>query len=157
MTMSTVYEGKFPASLCFDKIMIGKNFCHTELEQYPWLSIKLQKPVRTKKISVINRGDCCPERFRDAVVIVGTVSPVARNQIFYFGTQLGEKFLGGLGQGETHDFVSNEAVEGNVITVQLQTTEYLQLSEVIIHEETTSKLSSLECLLPILTITKTIG
>lgn len=122
-----------PDGLCFDNNF--NTYCQSDFELYPWLSIKYPEPIRTKKVSVSNRVDCCGGTLRDIVVTVGNVARTAKNQIFRDGTQLGDKFFGGVGVGSTVDFVADQAIEGTVVTIQLETSEILQFSEVVIHQE----------------------
>ena len=120
----------FPPINCFDGIL--DNFCHTsdEGEPNPWLSIKLPLSVWIERVRVYNREDCCGDRFRQAVAIVGSISPEANQQIFNNGTQLGEMFPGGLADGATHDFEGDIPLYGNVVTIQLRVTEIINLREV---------------------------
>ena len=122
----------FPPGNCFDGIL--DNFCHTsdEGEPNPWLSIKLPEQIDVKRVRVYNREDCCGDRFRQAVVIVGSTSPEANQQIFDDGTQLGDLFLGGLADGATHDFEGDNPIRGNVVTIQLRVVEIINLREVLI-------------------------
>lgn len=142
--MSTVGYEEHPPINCFD----GKldNMCHSVQEENPWLSIKFPKSYWINKVSVVNRVTCgipgvCAPRFKEAVVMVGSISPSANNQIFTDGTQLGAKFPGGLAAGATHEFVGDQAVWGNVVTVQLQSLTHLHLAEVsVFYQEKTGEM-----------------
>ena len=62
----------FPGEKCNDGITTGgqTNLCHTKIENYPFLVLLYDHPVKVFEVIVYNRDDCCGDRLKNLHVIV---------------------------------------------------------------------------------------
>ncbi|XP_062574338.1 uncharacterized protein LOC134275769, partial [Saccostrea cucullata] len=47
------------------------DFCHTKIDATPWYRIDLGKSYSVDEVRIFNRRNCCGNRFRNAVILVG--------------------------------------------------------------------------------------
>ena len=49
----------------------SKNFFHSKDEMFPWLEVKLPSTTMISSVTIVNRKDCCGDRFRNVEVRAG--------------------------------------------------------------------------------------
>ncbi|XP_042322587.1 uncharacterized protein LOC121930412 [Sceloporus undulatus] len=96
---------------------------HTELEINPWWTVDLTEEFQVSRVSITNRGDCCPERINNAEIRIGN-SP-EKGGI----TNPRCATISSLGPGRTAVFDCGE-MEGQYVTVTIPGIGYLTLCEV---------------------------
>ncbi|XP_077196910.1 uncharacterized protein LOC143838891 [Paroedura picta] len=110
---------------------------HTDLEINPWWTVDLGAVFQVRKVSVLNRGDCCADRINGAEIRIGN-SP-EKGGI----TNPRCATINSLSTGETGIFDCGEA-QGQYVTVTIPGIQYLTLCEVQVFgvKLNTSELSS---------------
>jgi len=104
--------------------------CHTNKEHAPWLAIDYGTQVRVARVEIFNRRGCCGSRTRNVDVRVANQLPTSGRELFSGGTQLGSRFVGPAGNGQTIT-ISGEARSGRYVIVQINNGgDYLNLKEV---------------------------
>ena len=68
-------------------------FCHSELENHPWLEVKLPSPVLISSVTIVNRQNSCRERLRRLEVRAGVV-PVPEGFTAYERDNIANKKTG---------------------------------------------------------------
>eukprot|EP00058_Branchiostoma_floridae_P015456 XP_002600944.1 hypothetical protein BRAFLDRAFT_79134 [Branchiostoma floridae] len=109
----------------------GKACAHTKYEYQPWWKVDLSRTYIIKKISILNRGDCCGERLKNFTVRVGL------NEDFALNDQCGEMYTDTPEDGQTIVVYCSPPISGRYVSVQLMEREdALSLCEVEVYAET---------------------
>ena len=83
----------------------------------PFFQIDFGSKVLVTRAEVVNRVDCCAERFKNAIVTVGNV-PGIRGQLSA-NPQCGPKRDGPYSLGQTAEFICERPLVGRFVTLQL--------------------------------------
>ncbi|XP_022111693.1 uncharacterized protein LOC110990921, partial [Acanthaster planci] len=99
---------------------------HTDCPSVQWWKVDLQAMYCFTKITIVNRRDCCGERFEGAIVRAGVNSDQSQN------TQIGDPVTSTQAtDGAVIDFMANLTVSARYVSVE-SSRDCLQLAEVMV-------------------------
>ncbi|KAL0977961.1 hypothetical protein UPYG_G00163900 [Umbra pygmaea] len=99
---------------------------HTDKDTNPWWRVDLRDVYRVRRVSLTNRGDCCPERLNGAEIRIG-------NSLENNGTKNPRCAYVQIPAGETRFFQCNEMEGRYVVVVIPGRAEWLTLCEVEVY------------------------
>ncbi|XP_078579504.1 fucolectin-5-like [Branchiostoma floridae x Branchiostoma japonicum] len=103
-------------------------------EYQPWWKVDLSSTYAIKRISILNRGDCCGERLKNFMVRVGPNEDFAQND------QCGEMYTETPKDGQTIVVYCSPPIPGRYVSIQLMgRRDELSLCEVEVYAETGQK------------------
>ena len=120
------------------------HFFYSELENHPWLEVKLPSPVLISSVTVVHRQDCCQERLRNLEVRAG-MEPAPEGFTMNDRGQNGNKklevnsrcgYFAGPAEWfipEGHVITFDKPTLAQYITLQILGTEYLQVNGIKIN------------------------
>ncbi|XP_053404989.1 fucolectin-7-like [Mercenaria mercenaria] len=89
-----------------------------------WWMVNLETIYPVSKVSILNRGDCCPERLRDLTITVGETA----NDM-----QLCAEYAGPGSRGEVVNITCLSSMYGQYVRISKPATEPLQMCEVAVY------------------------
>ena len=112
------------------------HYFHSKIENYPWLQIELSAPTEVSNVKIINRKDCCYDRFKNVEIRAGMndVSAGTSNQLLAINTVCAT-FEGPPSTNEDINLRCGAPILAKFITIQLKDEDsILQINEFKIYK-----------------------
>ncbi|XP_048059788.1 uncharacterized protein LOC125276404 [Megalobrama amblycephala] len=120
---------------------ISRSCSHTKADRDPWWRVDLLKVHKITRVSITNRGDCCPQRLNGAQIRIGNSLENNGNN-----NQLAAS-VESIPPGDTQTFEFN-TIKGRFVNIFIPgRSEYLTLCEVEVFAENYTPLPAYTCVL----------